>query len=131
MKDVKEFVEKLVHIEYINSSESYGHFPFQMFTEESDGTFNFSALAVGGIIQRQYNFVKEKVKNKSKRIYLSLDFPAGDDIERDFVCVFSIEDGKFENFAIPYDPSTGEKFEPIKESNHLSAILEQFKKFVS
>jgi len=130
METVKEFVDNLVKIEYIEDSECFGHYPFQLFVETNDGKFEINALALGGDVLSCYNRVSKYLKEKSNKIFMSLDFPAGGDIEHDFVCIFSIVDDKFDIFAVPYNPENGEIYDEIHESTLLNTILDQFKEIV-
>ncbi len=99
MKNVQEFVEKLVDISIVEESNCYGHYPFQMFVETADDKFELNALAMGGSVQLCYKRAEKYYREKAKRIFLSIDFPKGGDIKKDFVCVFSIVDGVFDAFA--------------------------------
>lgn len=126
IETVQDFVNNLVKIDLIDSESSYGHYPFQLFVEKEDGTFEMNALALGGDVISCYLKVLKYYKENAKKIFLSLDFPSGGDIEHDFVCVYSIVNGKFDIFAIPYNTETGEKYEEIHQSELLKKILDQF-----
>ncbi len=130
MKTVKEFAEKLVTIDFVEQSNCYGHYPFQLFVEKENGEFVMCALALGGDVNSCYQNVKKYKNEKANRIYLSLDFPAVLDMENDFVMIFSLENKKIETFAIPYNVETGEKLDIVKEGNFLTNILSDFKKVV-
>lgn len=130
MKNVQNFVTNLATIDYVEQSECYGHYPFQMFAETSDSKFELNALALGGDVRSCYLRFKMYFEQKAKRIYMSLDFPKGGDIKNDFVCIFCYEDGKLELLAIPYDVETGEKYNQIKESTQLDLIAKEFSKIV-
>ena len=125
MKNVQEFVKKLVNIEYIEESKNYGHYPFSMFVEDKDSKIEIGALALGGDVLSCYKIFKKHVKNDAKRIYLSVDFPAGGDINNDFVCVFEFEDGLTNAFAIPYETQTGKVFDQLENSEMIKSILKQ------
>jgi len=127
MKDVKEFVEQLVNIDLIENEDCYGHYPFQLFVETSDGKFEMNSLALGGDVESCYSRVKNYFKDGAKRMFMSLDFPGSQDIENDFVCIYSIVDGDFDVYAIPYDTETGEVYEEIHKSVLLDKILDDFK----
>lgn len=128
MKNVKEFVDKLVKIDYIDDYNCFGHFPFQLFVETSDGKFEINALALGGNVLSCYKRFKKYLKENSKKIFMSLDFPSGGDIKNDFICIFSAVDGILDIYALPYNTENGETYEEIHTSELLSKILEQFKK---
>lgn len=127
MKTVNEFVEKMVKIEWIEQSGGFGHYPFQMFVEKENDERLVCALALGGNVAACFREVKKHRIENSKRIYISLDYPEMEGIEHDFVAVFSVEDGKENIFAIPYNPKTGQIFEAVKEGAFLEKILSQFK----
>jgi hypothetical protein len=86
-----------------------------------------NALMLGGDVVSCYDRVREYVIKGAKGIHLSLDFPAGKDMEKDFVCVFSIKDRVCEILAIPYDTNNGDTFEIITKSTLLDEILDNFK----
>jgi len=131
MKNIQNFISQLITIEFISDSQCYGHYPFQMFVETSDGGFELNALALGGDVVSCYRRVASYVKQNAKRIYMSLDFPAGGDIENDFVCIFSYEGGEFELFAMPYDPEDGTMYDLILDSSYLTTIKEQLMYHIS
>jgi len=130
MKNVKEFVDCLVKIDYVEDSNCFGHYPFQLFVETNDGKFEINALALGGDVLSCYRRVKKYFKENSKKIFMSLDFPSGGDIENDFVCIFSIVNNSFDIYAIPYNTETGEKYDEIHNSDLLSKLLTQFKDII-
>lgn len=105
---------------------AFGHFPFQMLSINQDGTLEVGVLLLGGDVISCYRAVKKNVKKGASKVFLSVDFPAKEGIDNDFVAVFSVEDGASSLFAIPYDTVTGEKL-PIVEGNEvLGKIREQF-----
>ncbi|MDQ6481612.1 hypothetical protein [Dyadobacter sp. LHD-138] len=128
--NTEEFVKRLVAIDPIEDTGSYGHYPFQLYAEGADGSIELNALALGGDVLSCYRRMRKYVKDNAKEIFMSVDFPTGGDIHHDFVCVFSIVHGEASVLAIPYDSVTGERFPEIKESIQLSAILAQFKQVV-
>lgn len=127
MKNVKEFVDQFVKIDLIENEDCYGHYPFQLFAETSDGKIDLNSLALGGDVKSCYKRAKKYFNEGATKIFMSLDFPALKDIENDFVCIYSILDGEFEVYAIPYDTETGETFEEIHNGEMLDNILEDFK----
>lgn len=131
MKTVKEFVDGMVKIDLLEDYECYGHYPFQLLVEAEDGHLEMNALALGGDVAACYRRVSTYFKEGAKKIFMSLDFPANGDIEKDFVCIFSIVDGNFEIYAIPYSVETGEKYEEIHKSELLDKIMEDFKYIVN
>lgn len=131
MKDVNEFTEQMIKVDYIEQSDCFGHYPFQMFYEKHDGKASISALALGGDVKACHRLFADVMHGGIKRVYMSLDFPSGGDIENDFVCVFYYENSTHElkNFAIPYD-SQGVILNKITESDHLSKLLLQLKESI-
>lgn len=126
MNNVNEFIKSLVKIEKLEDSDSFGHYPFQLFTVGDDGKSTMASLALGGNVERCYNIFKEYKDNGATKIFLSLDFPSGGDILNDFICVFSYDENVLTVLAIPYSTETGEQFEYITESTHLELIKTQF-----
>lgn len=127
MKNVKEFVNQLVKIDFMEDEECYGHYPFQLFAETSNGDFEMNSLALGGDVASCYNRVKKYLKEGAQKIFMSLDFPGSKDIEHDFVCIYSIVDGEFDVYAITYDTETGDIYDEIHKGELLDKILEDFK----
>ena len=133
MKDLKEFIEKLVKIEYHNHCAAYGLYPFQMFVEDKEGKNNFVCLNLGGEVAKVYEAFMDYYKENPKRIYLAVDFPAYGDIKNDFVCIFIYELDVLTVYAMPYSSKTGKLLPEIYESELLNKIkndLELFKKII-
>jgi len=131
MNTVEEFVESMVKIDFIENSNCYGHYPFQLFVETKDNKFEINALALGGDVASCYRRFAEYKNNGAKRVYLSLDFPKGGDINNDYVAIFSFEDGVFDLFAIPYNIEDGEVLDYIKDSAQLNNIKSNFEGFLA
>ena len=85
MKDLKEFVDTLVKIEYLDHCSAFGFYPFQMFVEAADEKLTICALDLGGDLRAVYKAFSDFHKDKAKRIYLAVDFPANMDIENDSI----------------------------------------------
>ena len=130
MNNVNEFVERLVKVEFIESSECFGHYPFQICSKTKDGSLRLGALALGGDVVSCYRALKKELEEGCTEIFLSLDFPANGDIENDFVAVFSVVNGLCSLFAIPYDQD-GNILERITKSKILDQIFEEFKNQIS
>jgi hypothetical protein len=122
MKDLKEFVEKLVKIEFLDHCNSFGFYPFQMWIEHKDEKSTFASLDLGGEIRAVYKAFADYYKEDSKRIYLAVDFPANMDITNDFVCIIGYESQEFTLYAIPYNPETGQTFSDIRDADILDKI---------
>jgi hypothetical protein len=130
MKDLKEFVNQLVKIEFINHCGTYGFYPFQMFVEEKDEKSTMCCLDLGGDIRAVYKAFSDFYKNDPKRIYLAVDFPSNMDIKEDFVCVIGYENNEFTLYAIPYNLKTGETYAEIRDAEILNKIHEDLGLFI-
>ena len=128
MKTAKEFVDSLVKITYQESLDAFGHYPFQMVSLSNDDQLTLTALAQGGQVQRCYDIAREEIEKPSTFFFMSLDFPANENIENDFVAILSLIGGKADIFAIPYDTKNGD-MKPIIDSKNptLVRILSEFK----
>lgn len=126
MKNVNEFIDSLVKISLIEDCDNYGHYPFQLIAETKDGGLEINALALGGDVNACYKRVRDYIKNEARKVYLSLDFPKGGDIENDFIAIFSFDDGETSVLAIPYNIETGERYETIHKSEQLDKVLGDF-----
>ena len=130
MKDLKEFVDQLVKIEYLDHCNAFGFYPFQMFVEDKDEKATLCALDLGGDIRAVYAAFNDFFKLNPKRIYLAVDFPANMDITNDFVCVIGYEKEGFTLYAIPYNTENGETFSEIRDAEILNKIHEDLSKFI-
>lgn len=131
MKDINEFIKKLVKIEYVHRSGSYGLYPFQMYVETYDKKNQLEALDLGGDVKTCYNIVMKRLREKSNRIYLALDFPSFMDMDNDFIAIMSIENNTFNLLAIPYDRETGEQFEIRRKGKFLNALSSEIKREIN
>ena len=127
--NMEKFVDKMVKIEWIEDSNCFGHYPFQMFSEDKNGITKLTSLAIGSIVDA-YRIAKKEIEIGSKKLFLSLDFPAGGDIENDFVVVFSVADGNYSGFGIVYD-SEGKILEKYNIGTQVKEIIKQFKDFLA
>lgn len=130
MKDLKEFVDQLVKIEFLDHCNAFGFYPFQMFVEDKEGKLNMVSLDLGGDIRAVYTAFNDYFKLNPKRIYLALDFPANMDISNDFVCIIGYELEEFTIYAIPYNTENGETFSNIRDVEILNKIHEDLSKFI-
>ena len=69
MKTVEEFVKTMVKIEFIEDSNCFGHYPFQLFCENKDGEFEINVLALGGDVSSCYRRFAEYKKQNAKAIF--------------------------------------------------------------
>lgn len=130
MKDLKEFVDQLVKIEFLDHCNTYGFYPFQMVVEDKEGKLNMVSLDLGGDIRAVYTAFNDYFKENPKRIYLAVDYPAGMDIINDFVCVIGYEKEQFTLYAIPYSLESGETLSEIRDAEILNKIHEDLSKFI-
>lgn len=129
---VESFIETMVTIDFREDDGCFGHYPFQMIVETNNGEFAMCALALKGV-EEYYSVVKEYMKDNPRTLFMSMDFPRGGDIDKDFVAIFSFEDNQFKIYAIPYNIETGDR-SPIvdgEDSKHLKLILTQFKQYIA
>ncbi len=54
MKNLKEFVEQLVKIEFLDHCNAFGFYPFQMYVEDQEEKATICALDLGGDIRAVY-----------------------------------------------------------------------------
>lgn len=130
MKTTNEFIKELVKIDYLDQFGVYGHYPFQLMVETKAGGLELNALLLGGDVFSCYQKFGKYFREGAVKIFLSLDFPKGGDIEHDFVCVFSVIDGVVDICAIPYNLTTGKTYETIVKSKQLAKILEDFQQVI-
>lgn len=130
MKNLKEFVDKLVKIEFLDHCNAFGFYPFQMYVEDKNEKATICALDLGGDVRAVYQAFNDFFKENPKRIYLALDFPANMDIANDFVCIIAYEKEEFELFAIPYNTENGITFSEIHNAEILEKIYEDLSKFI-
>lgn len=130
MKDLKEFIEKLVKIEYLPHCRSFGFYPFQMFVEDKEGKNNIVCLNLGGEIGKVYHAFMDYYKDNPKRIYLAVDFPAWLDLKYDSVCVFVFEDNSLRIYAMPYNKETGQMLPEVHEGKLLESIRNDIELFI-
>lgn len=130
METVKDFIDALVKVELIGDSNQYGHYPFQLWAEKHDGTTELNALAVGDV-RLCYKRTKQYIKEIGvKKLFLSTDFPKSQDIEHDFIAIYSYIDEKIDISAIPYNIETGELYEMITSAKLLDLIRTDFESVV-
>lgn len=100
--------EEIVQIDFIESSNCYGHHPMQLITVNKKGELEMNAL-----VQVELNDIKNRVeyylnRNDFQELFLSLDFPANDEIKNDFVLLLYIKEKTCEQVLIKeYDVKTG------------------------
>lgn len=130
MKDLKEFVEQLVKIEFLDHCNAFGFYPFQMYIEDKDEKGIMASLDLGGDIRAVYKVFADSYNENPKRLYLAVDFPAGGDMINDFVCIIGYEKQEITLFAIPYNVETGETLSEIRDSEVLNLIHDDLGKFI-
>jgi hypothetical protein len=120
---IETFIEALVTIDLINETNSYGHYPFQLFAESTDGKADMNALAIGGDVTACYRRFIQYYEAGYPIIFMSLDFPAGHDIPKDFVCIIAWQNQELSIAAMPYDTNTGH----IDPMIHTAAVLDMIR----
>lgn len=128
MESVTEFIEKMVDISFVKSSDCYGHYPFQLFCENSNGSIEINALALGGEVVLCFKKFAKYKSSGAVRIYMSLDFPGCGDIENDFVAIMSFENDELSVVAIPYE-SDGTVLPIIESCNQLDLVKKHLLSF--
>lgn len=123
--DLNTFKEKLVTID-LQEDGKYAHYPFQLSAELPDGKLEICALMLGGDVEACYRKFIEYHRKGCPNIFMSIDFPAGDDIPNDFVVVLAKDNNKPSICAIPYDTATGERFPEIHSGERLGLIFANF-----
>lgn len=127
--DIQEFKRSFVRIDFQEKLNNYGHYPFQMFVERNDGKIEMAALAMAGTSQDNYRVVKNKIKEGVLKLFVSLDFPKGGDLENDFICIIKVENNCSDAIAIVYNPDNGEEVRTVDKSETLSRIKTEFDDF--
>lgn len=100
--------EEIVKIDFIENSNCYGHHPMQLAAVNKKGELELNAL-----MHLKTDDIKNRVeyylnRNDFKELFLSLDFPANDEIQNDFVLLLHLKEKTFEQVLIKeYDVNTG------------------------
>ena len=129
--DTKEFVETLVKIDFVEQSQCYGHYPFQLYAENEKQEITLGAIMGISDVRECYRSAQHAINEGNRKVFLSTDFPGHHDMPHDHVVIFSYEDGQFSAFAIPYSVKTGKVMEAVHEGEFLDIVLEQFKQTVN
>lgn len=128
--NTKSFIDTLVSIDIIEGTKSYGHYPFQIASIDKDNKLSLGALFLGGDVEAVYKTAKKLVIEGSVKLFLSIDFPANNDIQHDFIAVYTLTDRFVECLAIPYNSATGERYPEITNGKQLYWIKKQFENIV-
>lgn len=126
MRDVNDFIDSFVKIEYNEEREEYCYHPFMIYAEEKPDQVSLAALVVDGVEKCYFTFC-DFIEKGSNNMYMALDFPQIEDIKTDFVCIFKFVDNNLSVIGLPYDRMTGEKFEIINDAKALNFIVRDFK----
>lgn len=130
MKKVNEFIASMVKIEYIERSGGFGHFPFQMAIENKDGSKELHSLSLSNVGEYLRHFKASCIVDKVSSVIMSLDFPAFEDIEHDFVGIYFYENQKTTLVVLPYDVATGQTFDLIGHGTGIDRLINDFNKRV-
>lgn len=126
--DIVKFREDFVKIEFLESANSYGHHPFQLFVVTADDENEINAL-VGLEITTIIDRVKHYIRDEAKDIFLSLDLPKCGDIPNDFILVIHLNTlGDVATIVIEYNPETGEIIQETNGEHYgtISVLLSYF-----
>lgn len=124
--ELEEFVTNLVTVDYKEDAKAFGHFPFQMISEDSEEGLIIGALLLQDVREVYAAIKTQLIKKNTTKVFFSVDFPAMLDIKNDFIVVFSIENKEVKLFAIPYNTETGELYDRVYQSRVLDHILDNF-----
>lgn len=100
--------EEIVQIDFIETSNCYGHHPMQLAAVNKKGELELNAL-----MHLETNDIKNRVeyylnRNDFKELFLSLDFPSNDEIKNDFILILHFNGKSLEESIIKeYDVNTG------------------------
>ena len=131
INSIEEFIEQFVKINYQEEYELYGHYPFQMFIENSDSEVELHSLLLGGKVKACYKRARDYFDNYAKKIFLSVDCSSNEYTRNDFVIVFSVIEKKIKCVIIPYDSKTGQRHPSITKGELLDKELHNFKKWIN
>lgn len=120
----QEFISS-VKIEFIEQSNGFGHYPFQLFINKINGDNELHSLYLNCVSQYYKHFKKFQNENTCK-MFMSLDFPTLLDIQSDFVVILSYENNEINLIAIPYDVETGKTFDIIESGTALERIYKDY-----
>ena len=113
----EKFKTELVKIEYLenyNGYNGFGHNPLQLIAIDEFGEMELNALC-GLKVKDIINRVHEYLNSNTKELYLSMDFPANQEISNDFVFLIHIANHSINStLIIEYDTNDGKI---IKESD--------------
>ena len=122
---LEDFIESLVTIDEINPGQ-FGHYPFQLVTENDKRELTVAALCLGGDVLSVYKTAKTMIHNGAVRMFLSVDFPANKLINYDYVAVFSFDNNELGCSIIPYDPATGKQLGYLMSGEPVDEMKKQF-----
>ncbi|MGC2239153.1 MAG: hypothetical protein WA584_23560 [Pyrinomonadaceae bacterium] len=110
-------------IEFISIDET-GHHPFYLIAEQANDEMAMVAMDLNDV-HLVYAWVLKYVLNNAKKIYFTMDFPAGKDIKTDFVAVhFKKNDEPWEILLLPYDEK-GNRLPRITGGEMFDVLLKQ------
>lgn len=105
--------EKKIDIDYIESSQCFGHHPMQLVKFDYNNKIEINALMhlnMEDVVRR----VKRYLKDDFKEIHLSLDFSAMNEINNDFVLLLNFKkNNEVNSMIIQYDSENGQVLSKI------------------
>lgn len=130
MSNINEFIDSFVKIEYIEQSNCFGHYPFQMLIENKDGSKELHSLCCNyTCVSDYFRHFKNAQNEDVKAMFMSLDFPKLNDIEHDFIAILEYKEGLISLIAIPYNEN-GESLGIVKDNFALKKIYDDYVKVV-
>ena len=119
--DKQKFIEQFVEIEWVENSDCFGHYPFQLYVEAGDGN---KCIALATDMRGVMEMMDKELKGYEKA-FIALDFPAIDDMKTDFLAILCLSPEKQEISAITYNAETGDILNNNANGKALDNILSQ------
>ena len=127
---LQKFISTFVNIEYHKEERAFGYRPYNFFVTGQDDKSSAGALVGLPGSEANYGAVARFLKEKPKIFFLAMDFPPFEEIQTDFVAIFSYiqSDDLFECTALPYNNKTGVGYPLLssKGSPTLKTLLKEF-----
>jgi hypothetical protein len=128
--NTEKFIETMVTIDLQDEGKAFGHYPFQLISIDNENKVTAAVLFLGGDVVGVYKAVKKVLSQGSVKLFLSIDFPALGDINKDFIAVYTLTDRFVECVAIPYDTNTGNRHPLVKTGKTVYGLKKQFESLV-
>ena len=127
VKNVEDFIEEYVSIEYYSDFKEYCHHPFQFIVEDLEGKYSLGSIVVNESISDAYQLFHKHIGH-TKRMYMSIDCPAVKGfIDTDFIIIQYMENGnELGIIVLPYDNKTGKMLDRITDGKVIDMLMEQY-----